>query len=326
MRIIHTTIEDAKQHCIGLIDRDIGQNPDTRFYIGKSFLLAKSAADGPNSGESDTDELNSGESDTDEPNSGESDTDEPNSGESDTDEPNSGESDTDGPSSGESDTDGPSSGESDIDEPNSGEIDLTDDTTFDGTKGLSSRWKDAIKRRKGNYNKLFVIAVIKREWIEKDMIRDVKHQCKYKKRSVYEKCALLIEKGLIKHYKIHKPAQLDNKSEKPGNIADPGTPVFLVYLCVYDFDLLPITPASEERNKKQLKAQKRLSQTTQQVKTNAQKAITKAQTTLNEAQEEMTQAKTQAMTKEITEGYKALTETMTKVQTALSEAQNALAE
>ncbi len=41
LRITHTTIEDATEHCIGIIERHLSQRPVTSFYIGKSYLTAK---------------------------------------------------------------------------------------------------------------------------------------------------------------------------------------------------------------------------------------------------------------------------------------------
>ncbi len=208
LRITHTTIEEAKEHCVKIIDGYLNQNPVTKFYIGK--------------------------------------------------------------------------------------------THYDG---LNSRWNDAIMLRQKKYNKLFVIAVIEKEWVDPAMIDDVNAQPEFSNRSVYDKCALLLENKLIKHYKTDK--RLDNESEWPGNKCTTEPPAYLVYLCVRYSNIPPITPASEQRNKNQLKAKTVLFK--------AGKAINKAVTA---AQKEMTEAMTEAMTEE----QKQMNEAMTVVQKAMAKA------
>ncbi len=88
----------------------------------------------------------------------------------------------------------------------------------------------------------------------------------------------------------------DDNSEKPGNVADPDTLVFLVYLCVHNFDFPPITPASERRKKDQ------------------QEKIA-----MNEA---MTEEMTQAMTETQKTTKKALTKALSEVTSESSKATN----
>ncbi len=197
-------------------------------------------------------------------------------------------------------------------------LNIDDSTTFNRSTGLYQRWHDAKDATdRGPYNKLFVIAVIKEEWVP----------TQYKRQdgniTLQEDYALSLEQQLIKQCNLLNK-KIDNKAEQGehrGRPTDSGKPVFLVYLCVNYSDFLPITHASEERMKKLLKAQKALIEAQTAITEAMTKKMTKKITEEQKGFSETQRALTQEITQEMTEAQKAVSKAVSKVVTkAMTEA------